>query len=121
MPLQRSLRAQLLTLLGGSLLLILLIALACFTFLSSGIQSYRDLVGGTLHASRLVDSANVEFKVQVQEWKNVLLRGKNPADRDKYWHQFQVQEAKVQTILGDLQQVAGGQQDGALQSQVERL
>ncbi|NQD96484.1 methyl-accepting chemotaxis protein, partial [Pseudomonas sp. CrR25] len=42
-------------------------------------------------------------------------------DRDKYWHQFQVQEAKVQTILGDLQQVAGGQQDGALQSQVERL
>ena len=121
MPLQRSLRAQILTLLGGSLLLILLIALACFSFLSSGVQSYRELVGGTLHASRLVDGANLEFKVQVQEWKNVLLRGKNPADLDKYWRQFQAQEGKVQELLGELLQVAGEQQDPELKSQVERL
>ena len=121
MPLQRSLRAQVLGLLGASVVLILLIALACFTFLSSSIQSYRNLVDGTLHASLLVDSANVEFKVQVQEWKNVLLRGKNPADLDKYWKQFQAQENKVQTILGDLIHIAGTQQDNALQNQIERL
>ena len=55
MSLQRSLRAQILTLLGGSLALILLIALACFSFLSNGIQSYRGLLEGPLEASRLVD------------------------------------------------------------------
>ncbi|HBX57522.1 methyl-accepting chemotaxis protein [Pseudomonas sp. UBA2684] len=118
MSLQRSLRAQILTLLGGSLLLILLIALACFSFLSNGIQSYRGLVDGTLQASRLVDSANLEFKVQVQEWKNVLLRGKNPADLEKYWAQFQAQESKVQALLA---QLAEQQQDADLKTQVERL
>ncbi|SFP96255.1 methyl-accepting chemotaxis protein [Pseudomonas borbori] len=121
MPQQRSLRAQILGLLGVSLILILLIALASFTFLSNSIQSYRNLVDGTLHASRLVDSANVEFKVQVQEWKNVLLRGKNPADRDKYWNQFQTQEGKVQALLTELIESASMQQDRTLQNQIERL
>jgi methyl-accepting chemotaxis protein len=65
--LKSSLRAQILTLLGSCLLLVLLVALASFSFLSNGIDSYRGLVNGTLHASRLVDSANVEFKTQVQE------------------------------------------------------
>lgn len=43
MPLEKSLRAQLLTLIGGSLLVILLIAFASFSFLSddiSGINNY---------------------------------------------------------------------------------
>ncbi|MDH1262182.1 methyl-accepting chemotaxis protein [Pseudomonas sp. GD03944] len=118
---QTSLRTQILTLLGGSLALILLIALACFSFLSNGIQSYRGLVDGTLHASRLVDGANVEFKVQVQEWKNVLLRGKDTAQRDKYWAQFQAQETQVQRILGELLSSADQQQDNALKQQIEQL
>jgi len=121
MSLQRSLRAQILTLLGGSLTLILLIALACFSFLSNGIQSYRGLVEGTLHTSRLVEGANVEFKVQVQEWKNVLLRGKNPADLDRYWAQFQSQESKVQAMLAKLLEAAEQQQDSALEAQVRQL
>ena len=42
MFLQNSLRAQILALLSGSLLAMLLIALACFHFLSNGVQSYRE-------------------------------------------------------------------------------
>ncbi|MFU6378105.1 methyl-accepting chemotaxis protein [Metapseudomonas otitidis] len=121
MSLQNSLRGQLLALLGGSLLLILVVALACFNSLSGGIQSYRNLVGGTLEASGLVDSANVEFKVQVQEWKNVLLRGKDPAALAKYWSQFENQERKVQDILGKLLNEARDMGDRDLQTQVERL
>ncbi|BCA27303.1 methyl-accepting chemotaxis protein [Metapseudomonas otitidis] len=121
MSLQNSLRGQLLALLGGSLLLILVVALACFNSLSGGIQSYRNLVGGTLEASGLVDSANVEFKGQVQEWKNVLLRGKDPAALAKYWGQFEDQERKVQDILGKLVNEARDMGDRDLQTQVERL
>ncbi len=119
MSLQRSLRAQILTLLGGSLALILLIALACFSFLSNGIQTYRGLLEGPLEASRLVDQANLQFKVQVQEWKNVLLRGRQPADLDKYWSQFEAEERKVQDTLGHLANLPD--LDASLKDRIERL
>ncbi len=119
MFLQKSLRAQILTLLGGSLALILITALACFSFLSSGMRDYRGLLDGPLQAARLIDVANVEFKIQVQEWKNVLLRGQDSENLNKYWAQFEEQERKVQNTLGELARLAG--EDAALKSQVERL
>jgi len=36
-----------------------------------------------------------EFRLQVQEWKNTLLRGKDPAARAKYWTAFQKGEQDV--------------------------
>ena len=36
-----------------------------------------------------------DFKVQVQEWKNGLLRGKDSAQRERYWAAFQKQERIV--------------------------
>ncbi len=119
MFLQKSLRAQILALVGGSLALILITALACFSFLSGGMQSYRDLLDGPLQSSRLIDAANVEFKTQVQEWKNVLLRGQDSANLQRYWGQFETQERKVQEILSQLTQVTSA--DPALRAQVERL
>lgn len=117
--LQKSLRAQILALLSGSLLAILLIALACFHFLSNGVQSYSQLIAGPLHTSQLIDEANLQFKVQVQEWKNVLLRGKQPADLAKYWSQFEERQRDVQNILGEL----AGQKgiEANLKSRIERL
>ncbi|MDF3931621.1 methyl-accepting chemotaxis protein [Pseudomonas citronellolis] len=114
-----SLRMQILSLLGGSLLLVLLVALACFQFLSGGIGAYQRLLDGPLQSSQLVDQANLAFKVQVQEWKNVLLRGQTPADLQKYWGQFEDQERNVQDILQRLQQQAAS--DPALSQQVARL
>ena len=117
--LQKSLRTQILALLSGSLLAILLIALACFHFLSNGVQSYSQLIAGPLHTSQLIDEANLQFKVQVQEWKNVLLRGKQPADLAKYWSQFEERQRDVQNILGEL----AGQKgiEANLKSRIERL
>ena len=119
MFLQKSLRAQILALLGGSLALLLITALACFSFLSGGMQAYRSLLDGPLEASRLVDQANLEFKIQVQEWKNVLLRGGDKAQLDKYWSQFEAQERKVQDVLAHLTTLAAD--DNALRAQVEGL
>jgi methyl-accepting chemotaxis protein len=82
MFLKRSLRAQLLALLGGSLLLILLIALSCFNSLANSLQAYQDLLVGPIEASALVDESNVDFKIQDQEWKNLLVRGHDPASVD---------------------------------------
>lgn len=115
----KSLRLQILALLSGSLVLVLLIALACFHFLSSNVKSYRGLIEGPLQASQLVDQANLQFKVQVQEWKNVLLRGKQAADRDKFWGQFEEQERLVQDTLGRLSGING--LDASIKAQVENL
>ena len=117
--LQKSLRAQILALLSGSLLAMLLIALACFHFLSNGVQSYSQLISGPLHTSQLIDEANLQFKVQVQEWKNVLLRGKQPADLAKYWSQFEERQRDVQNILGELAGQKGV--EATLKSRIERL
>ncbi|MCS4311986.1 methyl-accepting chemotaxis protein [Pseudomonas sp. BIGb0381] len=117
--LRTSLRAQILSLLGGSLLAMLLIALACFNFLSNGVQSYRSLLEGPLLTSQLIDEANLQFKVQVQEWKNVLLRGKQPQDMEKYWGQFQDRQRDVQGILTRL--VSQTRSDATLSQRIETL
>ncbi|MFZ5958025.1 methyl-accepting chemotaxis protein [Pseudomonas knackmussii] len=114
-----SLRAQILSLLGGSLLLVLLVALACFQFLSGSVNAYQGLLSGPVRSAQLIDQANLAFKIQVQDWKDVLLRGQMPADLDKYWGQFEEQERQVQDILQRLNENAAG--DAELQRQVSQL
>lgn len=119
MFLNKSLRAQLLSLIGGSLLLMMVIALASFSFLSNDISAYQKLIKGPIESSRLINEANLEFKVQVQEWKNVLLRGKSAEDLSKYWQSFEGQERKVQSLLATL--VQANQHDAALAGQIQKL
>ena len=119
MSLRKSLRLQILALLGGSLLAMLLIALVCFQFLSASVRGYGQLVEGPLQASQLIDEANLQFKVQVQEWKNVLLRGKQPAELDKYWQQFAAREQQVQALLAQL--VRDNADDAALKLRLQAL
>lgn len=46
-----------------------------------------------------IETAHVDFKIQVQEWKNILIRGNDSARYDKYLKQFGDRESSVQRYL----------------------
>ena len=57
-----------------------------------------------VESERQISEVLSEFKTQVQEWKNVLLRGGVEKDRNKYWQRFQEREQGVRTQLSKLVQ-----------------
>ncbi|HSV72012.1 MAG TPA: methyl-accepting chemotaxis protein [Methylibium sp.] len=63
--------------------------------LNGSLHTYETTVQTYHQHERDITHASLAFKVQVQEWKNTLLRGKDPKQLDKYWSAFQKQEAKV--------------------------
>lgn len=63
-------------------------------------EQYNLLISNELGSRALVDELNLNFKTQVQEWKNVLIRGHNGADLDKYWGKFEKRHQKVQELAG---------------------
>lgn len=48
-----------------------------------------------------VETAAVEFKRQVQEWKDTLLRGNDPVKFDKYLANFEKREARMDESLNE--------------------
>ena len=113
-----SLRMQSLSLLIGSMLLMLTVSIASVLVLAVELRNYRLLMEGPLAAADHISEANLAFKEQVQEWKNVLLRGTNQADMDRYWSQFQDSEQQVQASLGLIGRLAI---DSRVQQQVAAL
>lgn len=50
--------------------------------------------------------AQINFKIQVQEWKNVLIRGWKAEDFERYWRQFKARENRVRENLQMLKSYA---------------
>ncbi|MHB8848820.1 MAG: methyl-accepting chemotaxis protein [Burkholderiales bacterium] len=85
-----------------------------------------------VHTALLLESsidtarnAQVEFKKQVQEWKDTLLRGNDPASFEKYSRAFKKRSEQTQVDLQKLKVLFGklgldtGQVDGALATHEE--
>ncbi len=53
--------------------------------LSNVVDVYQQDVMQTSKAHQQATAVAVAFAGAIQEWKNVLLRGKDPKDLDKYW------------------------------------
>jgi methyl-accepting chemotaxis protein-1 (serine sensor receptor) len=58
-------------------------------------------------AVNLSRKAQVDFKIQVQEWKNILLRGNDPAAFEKYQKEFSKKSSETQDDLKALKEVFG--------------
>ncbi len=70
--------------------------------LGTMVREESRLYSESINAAR---STQVHFKKQVQEWKNVLLRGHVQADFDKYWGKFVREEEIVAEHLDRLSEI----------------
>jgi diguanylate cyclase (GGDEF)-like protein len=72
--------------LSGSIILIL--SLFFIYFHESNLSQYRDQIKRFQQSELIAINVQYSFKKQVQEWKNILIRGSAPEQYDKYHSQF---------------------------------
>lgn len=86
------------------ILIVISSAAALYSIHASGLHHGRSLkrFDEFKEAINCARMAQVSFKTQVQEWKNILLRGQNSADYEEYLRRFAESESRVDTELGAL-------------------
>ena len=99
----KSIRNKLMLITGLSTLVVVGTATIGFWQAWSGVASFQAITDGAIADERTVLLMTVDFKKQVQEWKDVLLRGSDPKKLDKYWGHFLKQEEKLQALGSKLQ------------------
>src|ERR1700749_4841571 len=104
--------------LGGALLAASAAGLFGVLQMNSAAATYERLVEVDDAQAREASDALVAFKNQVQNGKDILLRGKNPAQLDKYWGGFQKYEQAVQATT---QKLADDMQPGEARVKMERF
>lgn len=65
-------------------------------------RRYETLVNTTIAARRQAIGAQFRLKGQVQEWKNILIRGSNAEALDKHFAAFEVEERDVRALADSL-------------------
>jgi methyl-accepting chemotaxis protein len=87
---------------AAATLAMILTAIYAFIQFENTIESFEDLFYDEIQDELMIGEITVEFKMQVQEWKNVLIRGHDPAQLDKYWSKFEKLERSIQTKSQEL-------------------
>ena len=68
--------------------------------------------------SQQIERLLSNFRMQIQEWKNTLLRGKDEAERAKHWAAFQKSEA---TVVEETRTLVAALPDGEVRAQLQRF
>ncbi len=87
-------------------------------WLNQSLAVYANEVQSANRQERAVSGLLSRFKTQTQEWKNTLLRGKDPKSREKHWTAF----LKVQEEIGaDAGKLIASLPEGESRSLVSRF
>ncbi|EAR08855.1 methyl-accepting chemotaxis transducer [Reinekea sp. MED297] len=97
-----SIKAKILLIVLGALFVLGAITFATTLRLSENLDQYDQVIDQTLLAQSTALKANLEFKRQVQEWKNTLIRGADAEQMDKYWQRFNDRHESVQSLVNQL-------------------
>lgn len=99
---QHSIRNKLLLAAGTGTALLSAAGILGLYLMWSGLTAFQHDVETTRADERAVLELQLHFKTQVQEWKNILLRGGDTAALNKYWGEFEKQEQDIQQSGGAL-------------------
>ena len=97
-----NLKYRILTLTGVFIVVLSVISYEGWRSMNEMNERFRVVTEEARRAETLALETQVHFKKQVQEWKNVLLRGHVPKDYDKYLAQFLSEEERTQGLISEL-------------------
>ena len=90
-----SLQAKALALMGAAMAIALGVCLFSLSLVYNSIQELDRISREDFQSQIALQSTRALFKEQVQEWKNVLLRGHDAAALQRYWKNFEAREKDV--------------------------
>ncbi len=97
-------RGRIFLIAGSGTATLLLVAVASLLGLWSAIVSFEQEAQRSVHDERGLHRLEVSFKEQVQAWNNVLLRGRDAQQVERYWSDFEQAE---RTVREHTQRLAG--------------
>jgi methyl-accepting chemotaxis protein len=95
-------RGRILLLFGACTCLVIAAAAFGFWQFSVSLRVFDEDVMSRQTNAIDVEAVEINFKKQVQEWKDTLLRGKKPEALDKHWAAFQQRESEVRSVADPL-------------------
>src|SRR5262249_20504599 len=94
----QSLQFKVLLLVAGAMIISLAVSIFALTRVYGSIQDLDRISREDFETQQAILRATVTFKQQVQEWKDVLLRGSDSAALDKHWQAFVKKEKETADI-----------------------